>query len=604
MSFRTTVVLLVVLALFGGAYLYVSKAHPASEEGKAPTLLGAFEQTQVERLRVDNQQLGYRVEFVRQGPDAWKMTYPLEDAPADEALLSQILSAVAYNTRKPASDLPAGGGSDLEAFGLAKPRAVLDFEMKGAEGKSSTRLRLLVGGEDIKKDDIFCGVGPPVEAGKEGEWRPTGIVRTPSNVWNSVNKTVDQYRDPRVFSVRSFDAQSLEIIRDRALLLALAKEDNAWHLRAPRRERADRFVADGFVSQVLGWRIARFHENAPGPLSDYGLDPPRIEIVVHEGSEKTERLLIGKEHEDGLLAKRDGSKFIWALKPEDVKAIEKNPEDFLDRKLFRNFSDEVSEVRIGRPEGEVVLAREGAGSRAFRLKPKDLSTAADRTDALLADLEKLEIAGFEPPIPSGGDTKPASGPALDEALKRYGLDAAPRWIQVAAKGKPTKVLVGRREGEVLFVRREGSENIGRMKAEELERLLSRDALHYLSREVVSFSEFDLSAIEIEAKPAPETQPATAPATATATATRKARWVREEGGKWVRQTAEGTASAPAEDPAFTKEVESIVRLKGDEARAWSGEGFPFEEPLLVVRYWKGSPTSRPAADAAPTEQVKV
>ena len=73
---------------------------------------------------------------------------------------------------------------------------------------------------------------------------------------------------------------------------------------------------------------------------------------------------------------------------------------------------------------------------------------------------------------------------------------------------------------------------------------------------------------------------------------------------MRQAAEGTASAPAEDPAFTKEVESIVRLKGDEARAWTGEGLPFEDPLLVVRYWKGSPTSRPAADAAPSEQVKI
>ncbi|HKB16160.1 MAG TPA: DUF4340 domain-containing protein, partial [Planctomycetota bacterium] len=326
MNFRTTLVLLVVLALFGGAYLYVSKAHPAEEEGKSPTLLGSFDQAQVEKLRVDNQQMGYRVEFVRQGPDAWKMVYPLEDAPADEALLSQILSAVAYNTRKPAADLPSGGGANLEPFGLAKPRAVLDFEMKGVEGKAPARLRLLVGGEDIKKDDIFCGVGAPVEAGKEGDWRPTGIVRTPANVWNSVNKTVDQYRDPRVFSVRSFDAQSLEIIRDGSLALALAKEDNAWQLRAPRRERADRFVADGFVSQILGWRIARFHENAPGPDADYGLDPPRIEIVVHEGSEKTERLRIGKEHADGLLAKREGSKFIWALKPEDVKAIEKNPE--------------------------------------------------------------------------------------------------------------------------------------------------------------------------------------------------------------------------------------------------------------------------------------
>ncbi len=604
MNFRTTVVLLVVLALFGGAYLYVSKAHPATEEGKAPTLLGAFEQAAVERLRVDNQQMGYRVEFVRKGPDAWTMTYPLQDAPADEALLSQILSAVAYNTRKPAADLPAGGGGGLEAYGLAKPRAVLDFEMKGAEGKAPTRLRLLVGGEDIMKDDIYCGVGAPVEAGKEGEWRPTGVVRTPANVWNSVNKTVDQYRDPRVFSVRSFDAQSLKVFRDGTLALALGKEENAWHLQAPRRERADRFVADGFVAQILGWRIARFHENAPGPDGNYGLEPPRVEIVVQEGSDKTERLLIGKEVPEGVLARREGSKFIWTLKPEDVKALEKNPEDFLDRKLFRNFSDEVNEVRIGRPEGEVVLAREGAGSRAFRLKPKDQATAADRTDALLADLEKLEIAGFEPPILAGGDTRPTSGPALDEALKRYGLDAAPRWIQVAAKGKPTKVLVGKREGEFLFVRREGSANVGRMKAEDLERLLGRDALHYLSREVVSFSEFDLSAVEIEAKPAPETQPAADPATRPAGATRKARWSREEGGKWMRQAAEGTASAPAEDPAFTKEVESIVRLEGDEARAWTGEGFPFEDPLLVVRYWKGSPTSRPAADAAPSEQVKI
>src|SRR5213593_942716 len=98
MNFRTTLVLFVVLALFAGAYLYVTKAFPATEEGKSPSLLGAFEQARVEKVRVDNQQAGYRVELVRQGPDAWKMIYPLEDAPADEALVSQILSAVAYNT--------------------------------------------------------------------------------------------------------------------------------------------------------------------------------------------------------------------------------------------------------------------------------------------------------------------------------------------------------------------------------------------------------------------------------------------------------------------------------------------------------------------------
>ncbi|HET6203950.1 MAG TPA: DUF4340 domain-containing protein [Planctomycetota bacterium] len=602
MNFRTTVVLLVVLALFAGAYIYVTKAYPAVEEGKTPTLLGAFEQARVERLRVDNQEMGYRVEVARTGPDAWKMTYPLEDAPADEALVSQILSAVAYNTRKPVSEFPAGTAANLEAYGLAKPRAVLDFELKAAEGKPGTRLRLLVGGEDIRKDDLFCGVGPPLLPGKEAEWKPTGVVRTPANVWNSVNKTVDQYRDPRAFSIRSMDAESFDVFRDGALALSLVKEEGAWQERAPRRERADRFVADGFLGQVLGWRIARFHENAPGPDANYGLDPPRIEIVVREGS-KTERLRIGKEHPDGLLARRADSKFVWALKPEDVKGLEKNPEEFLDRKLFRFFSDEATEVRLGRPEGEIVLAREG-GSRSFRLKlPKELETASDRTDGLLADLEKLEIASFEPPIVAPGDSRPASGPVLDEALKRYGLDAPPRWIQVAAKGKPAKILVGKREGESWFVRREGSENVGRMKGEDLERLFSREALHYLTREIVSLSEFDLAAIEVEASRPPETQPASAP-TQPSGEVRKARWIREEGGKWKREASEGTASAPSDSAAFTAALDSIVHLKGDEARAWSAEGFPFDKPLAVLRYWKGTPASRPAAGAPPAAEVKI
>lgn len=145
MSFRTTAVLLIVLALLAGTVYAVGGTSSAT-----PTPVGGPSKQLLSFLSSDSRELsvvgGGKTTIVAQGGDGkWTLKQP-EEGPADEVRVQSMISRLASLSSTRTIDSPG----NLADFGLATPKAEAKITLQ--DGKSYS---LLVGDETPDKSGYY-----------------------------------------------------------------------------------------------------------------------------------------------------------------------------------------------------------------------------------------------------------------------------------------------------------------------------------------------------------------------------------------------------------------------------------------------------------------
>ena len=319
-SLRSSLILLV-LALFGGAYLFFAERGAPSRSGALVLFSARAEQIRTIRFAPSGIEL-------RRQDEKWRVFDPKtrRDAPADPKAVESLLQSL----EKVESDAPVSNPEKLAVYGLEKPSAQIEIDRKMLSFGASPRFDPR--GVYARSDDE--------------------IALLPLQLRQTARKSFGEWRDS---SILRFDAQtndfSLQTARGR---LGFQKNGEEWRLN-PLGVRADADVVNDFLTRLGAAQISRwFDENGANPTK-FRLDKPRAVIEIGEA-----KLEIGaRQKEGGFAARNSASPAIWLL-PDAVWALIDQPKNhWRDKRVAVFDAESVARLEIFDGRTSRTLLREG-----------------------------------------------------------------------------------------------------------------------------------------------------------------------------------------------------------------------------------------------------
>ena len=382
MSWRTGVLLVLIVAGLGGYYWYDTRYLAPAQEKRESAKGRVWE---IEPKDVEGVTLKRKADTVRlqRTGDGWEMLEPVRargDRSAVDGLLANLVTLKADREvdAKPAK--PAD-------FGLEPPEAEVTLTVKGR----SAPVGLQVGARSPTGAWVFAR-----ETGK------TAVVTVSEAAARDTSRPAAEFRDKAVlaFERRAVTGIELGLEVEPATLEA---KDGRWDLVKPRSLPADADAIGDFLDKLEAARVKEFVDDAPKSLTPYGLDRP-MKIAITVGKDKdraVKRLLLGKVEKDkkGVYAMREGEPTVMLLPEEVWAAVPKTVAALRDKVVVRYAQDKVQKVEVTHPKGTFTLERDGA---AWKLTAPEAARAdGGAVNGFLWSIRDLRATGFLAEEPQG-----------------------------------------------------------------------------------------------------------------------------------------------------------------------------------------------------------
>ncbi|HKE01508.1 MAG TPA: DUF4340 domain-containing protein [Planctomycetota bacterium] len=548
---KSTVVLVVVLGGLLVLYFVADKDPAAFRESKK--LVPGFQSDKATAIRVENAKRNEKLAFAKKG-DEWEMREPVE-SPADATTIKFLLDYFANYDGTHLGRVGEARANPTE-LGLASPRATVEIE-----GATPQPLKVKVGSDDLKQQDLFLQIGDEV-------------FRAPRTIYNTLAKGRDDFRDRRAFTLPSYDLTSIDIAREGAPATVLAKEGPDWKLSAPFHGRVDVGLARTLASALSSLRISRFEGEAPTSLEPFGLTNPTLTITLRAG-DKAQKLRVGKTDGELTAVQREGSTAVWSVAESDLGSARKRAEDFRDANVFGSFPhDNVKSLAWKTPGGEIAFEYDSVARKPKLAKPRAAEADRDAYEAALKALDGLKAKEIV---------------AAD--LAAQGVDAAASWIELMLKdaAKAQRVSVGKTDGDATFLHREGDDYVLKVDATALA-FLTKPQAAFVSKELLAVDSYVPGRVELDVRvDGAETRPEAVPPGAEP---KKVVFEKDDSGKWVR------AGGSDEAKDFSGVSDSIWHAKAEEILDADPKQGPLAKPEIELRVYR-----RAYGDPKPEDREK-
>ncbi|MEW6489776.1 MAG: DUF4340 domain-containing protein [Thermodesulfobacteriota bacterium] len=438
MKFKSTWIMLAVLAALGGYFYFVEepRREAKQEAEKAEGLLfpGVSADAMTE-LSLEGSGARGSVRVVRGADGTWSVAEPWEDR-ADEGRVRTLLADLgALKGQREVAE----AGADLAPFGLAEPEVAVR-----AAGPDAV-VSLAVGGLNPAGDARYVRAGQgPVRLVSASAVGP--FLEEPSEL-----RSKDVLAD---FPWTGLSA--LELRRPEGETVRLARSGETWTLEAGLAEASGAQADPDAVSRLtdkLRWaRISRFLDEEPARAEAALAGGTAVTLVAEDG---TQALLRLASVEGAAWAARDGRDALFTVGSDVLDALEVPAESLRRRKpvLVKAWKVERLELALAdRPEPLAYEKAEGVWARGGSL------VEGEEFAALQDYLRVLESAAAAEVI----DGVPEGAPA------EYGLAAPLLSARVVGEdGAEQGFTLGELGGE-LYARAGGSGPVYRMPEEYLE----------------------------------------------------------------------------------------------------------------------------------------
>lgn len=260
--------------------------------------------------------------------------------------------------------------------------------------------------------------------------------------------------------------------------ILLEKKKDKWEILKPITTSGDADNIQNLIDKISSLKYEREIEIKSNKLSEYGLNPPKINIQLLSGKKKIADLSVGDKnptqafvyYKDNLsnkaylISASDGDDLIVDL----YKIREKRISDFK--------SEEVKAIEIKKEENEMKL--EFQNDFWYITKPKKLLADNSKISSFLASIEYLKAEKFE--------EENCSDPA------KYGLDK-PKYILnvlIGDKGKKQTLLVGNESDNQYYAMIEGKPQVVKISSTLVDDL-KKDWQEWREKKPITFYSFEI-----------------------------------------------------------------------------------------------------------------
>jgi hypothetical protein len=370
----------------------------------------------------------------------WKLTRPTP-RPADPDVVSDFLEKLgAARVKEFVTENPAS----LQPFGLDRPVRV---DIHTGRDKDRATKTLLVGRADTAKQGVY--------AMRPGE---TSVLLLPEELEKALPRNVAVLRDKTVLPFDRDKIAKIEIDGPKGAV-TLARENNQWRITAPEALAADQVEAGALVQKLRTLKAQAFLTEDASGIPRYLAKPALRVTVTDEGGGSTTLLLAPSTERRGsqpsAYAAVAGQGPLVLINASALDDLGRTANDLRDRRLLGALEPkDVQRVTVKRGGKTAVLERKGEGEWRM-VEPTKGAAKSGKVDDLLYTARALKWKDVV--APRGEDPG------------RYGLDA-PELEIALARGDGSEIgtiLVGKREGDRVFVRTKASPAIYALEVRQL-----------------------------------------------------------------------------------------------------------------------------------------
>ena len=457
MNFKTTLIIIVLLAGIAGAYFLFFQQSPedalTSEKPSIHQVYGITRE-KVQQVEVTFADTAYQnLKLAKDATGHWQLKNPFQ-ADADSEKVNQMLDDMLNKRVKQTLEVPA-----LTQYGLDTPSITLSLWTEQASPAVTT---FLIG----KKAINFS-----VYVKEESE---AHIFLIESSALDDLTKSPTDLRDPSVIKFNTETVSNIVLAsRDidtasKPRSLHCEKRNGTWFVTHPIETKADSQEIEDILSELRALQVSTFEAdqadaNTPSQLEKSGLDNPRIEIKLTDGN-NTYALDIGSEVGQGngpqrsVYVKSVHQQAIYTVSDDIYKLLNKSVFDLRDKRVIDFQRTDTIRIEIAQNKETTVCTKnydniwelQTPTGRGGVTQP--VQADAKAVDDLLFGVDSLEAAAFvEEPVRN---------------LAFYGL--APPSIEVAftqrGEEKPAVLLIGddTTDGTV-YVKAEQSDQVTRVE---------------------------------------------------------------------------------------------------------------------------------------------
>jgi hypothetical protein len=405
---------------------------------------------------------GEHIALKREALHNWKLTLPFPasgDSTEAEAFISEI--AGLKKTRM-VEEHP----KDLSIYGLSSPFLKIHFKFENKKEET-----LLIGNESPLGGHLYF---------KKGS-QPAVMMAASSK--SNFEKSIYSFRDKTLLNFNTSSIQHIQILREKNPL-EFKKTGKVWRISGDIHAQGDKDAIMNFLQAVQFSRVTEFVDEVPESIEPYGLNPPKLKLVL-DFDDGSQTLSLGNLKEGkGYFGRINDSKNIILIGTRLFEILSQKTEDFLDKTLFEFEEKEILQLSL-QSKSETIRVIRGKNDSWNIQSP--IKTAADLStvNSLLFDLKEAQITKY---IKISMDTPESFG--LDNPQKSFSLKIK--------NSKNWTLQLGNQsaDGQQIFAQWTGQQTVFSISKEVVDKLFR--SLHDLrNKKILRFESAEVSKVLIQ-----------------------------------------------------------------------------------------------------------
>ena len=338
MRLRNTIIVLILFAIVGG-YAFIVGRYSSPE---AQRKLLAVKQDDIAKIELHYSDRDIVLERDKGKP--WRLVKPI-GTEADQTQANNLARAIADAVLvRTVDEKPA----DLAPFGLKPPTTtvtVTTFDKKTLPA-------------------IEIGKSTPIGFNAYVRLANSPAVLLAEAVFSAgMNKTVNDLRVRDLMAFKLDDVQKLIIARDNGQTMEIDRDGDHWKIVKPGPYAADDMAVRTALSTLVNAKASDFIADAPGTVTQYGLEKPHLTATVVLNNGDQQSMLFGfkqsEQGKSGIYVRRGERAPVYAVAEYVMSSLDKSALDFRDRTIVKVDPEAVATVQVKNSDGEFTLKRAG-----------------------------------------------------------------------------------------------------------------------------------------------------------------------------------------------------------------------------------------------------